>query len=548
MTRICAKSIPGNEKGEAADRPDAIREPASTPDRPSRNRFGRAVGRSSIAALISVAIVAGCGPDHHDTGAAKTVVIVSIDTTRRDHLSVYGYPRPTTPSLETLADDSVVFDQAIAVHTNTAPAHATILTGLYPPQHGSINNGVLINDDVTTLGEVLSARGFATAAFVSGKTLKAEFSGLDRGFSVYDDRFDGWERRAEATLTPAGSWLRAQDNDRSVFLFFHLFDPHFLYSPPDPYDSIGLDGRIAPPEPLPVGKLRESTRRDSVFWRRNADEWVRRYDGEIAYADRAVGGILDVLRETGRYERATVVVVSDHGETLTERPRVFDHGCRVTEEQIDIPLIVKFPGSALAGTVVHEQVSQIDIAPTILRQLDLPALDASAGIDLRALAQHPNDDPRPLFVMARREPRRLTDLGFEVPDQRRWDGPESMLAAVRLPPYKLVDYAFLLESDLRRLRNLADDPAERSLVEDTAVTARLGKLLDEWWQHNWSNASPSGTGLSRKSTEMLEALGYMESPGGTSARAEPDDDSPEVFSNGFEDGSGSAWSRNGAAD
>lgn len=492
--------------------------------------------------ILALAAVAGCSPGGTPAAHPETVVVVSIDTTRRDHLSVYGYPRPTSPFLEVLAEDAVVFDQAVAVHTNTAPAHASILTGLYPPQHGSINNAVPIFPEVPTLAEALTAVGFDTAAFVSGKTLKAGECGLDRGFRRYDDRFRGWERRAEATLSRARRWLEGRDRNRSIFLFFHLFDPHFLYSPPTPFNGFGLAAGETARAPTSAERLRASARRDTASWRADIAEWTRRYDGEIAYADWVVGQLIATLQQLDRYAAAIIVVVSDHGETLGERPRVLDHGGRVTEEQLLVPLIVKLPDGDLAGARINTQVSQIDIAPTILQTLGLPPLPATPGIDLREIAQNLDATERPLFAMARREPGRLTDLGFPVPDQRGWNAPESMLVAVRLPPYKLVDYGFGSGTRLRRLRDLEHDPGESSFTEAPETEQRYGRLLDDWWRRHYSADARPGTPLSEESVEMLEALGYLDPAGGKPAA---------IFRDGFDDGDVGTWtgvkgsSRNG---
>lgn len=485
------------------------------------------------AALLLLALVGGaCSPAGDNVVEPETVVVISIDTTRRDHLSVYGYPLRTSPYLEVLAADAITFDAAVAVHTNTAPSHASILTGLYPPQHGSINNAVPILDGVPTLAEVLSDRGYDTAAFVSGKTLKAEHCGLDRGFSRYDDRFDGWERRAESTLNLARRWLDDRHPDRSLFLFFHLFDPHFLYSPPHRFAGFGLVGGSEPHEPTPADALRATTRRDTAEWTRDIDEWTRRYDAEIAYADWAVGQLLATLLELGRYTGATIVVVSDHGETLGERPQVFDHGGRVTEEQILVPLIVKLPDNELAGVRVPQQVSQIDIAPTILRTLGVHGLPGSPGVDLRDLPRGGTGQRRPLFTMARREPTRLGDLGFRVPPQGRWNGPESMIVAVRQPPFKLVDYGFRSGDGLRRLRDLEQDPAEVAFADDPGVASRYGELLDRWWSRSRAGELDPAFELDDQTTEMLEALGYVDSA--------PDESA--IFDDGFETGGASGWS------
>ncbi|MEE8522677.1 MAG: sulfatase-like hydrolase/transferase, partial [Thermoanaerobaculia bacterium] len=155
------------------------------------------------------------------------LVLISIDTLRRDHLSAYGYARDTSPHLRRLAAEGVVFETALAAHTNTGPSHASMLTGLYPQSHGVTRNREPIRPELETLAHRLRRRGYRTAAFVSGWTLSDEATGLGSGFEVYDDDVGRRERRAPETWRAARRWLGERYEEEPWFLFFHLFDPHY---------------------------------------------------------------------------------------------------------------------------------------------------------------------------------------------------------------------------------------------------------------------------------------------------------------------------------
>ena len=195
-------------------------------------------GRIAFAAGLALAIlfIPGCGERR------QHVVLISVDTLRLDHLTPYGYDRNTSPNIDSLARKGVLFEDTFAAHSNTAPSHASILTGLHPPSHGIVRNRYKLNAKIRTLAQILKEQGFANAAFVSGYTLRKEHTSLDRGFAVYDDRVT-FKVPANKTFERAAEWLEAQAQmEQPVFLFFHLFDPHFPYDAPDPFTGRFLLG------------------------------------------------------------------------------------------------------------------------------------------------------------------------------------------------------------------------------------------------------------------------------------------------------------------
>jgi hypothetical protein len=159
---------------------------------------------------------------------------------------------------------------------------------------------------------------------------------------------------------------------------------------------------------------------------------------------------------------------------------------------------------------VGHQVSHLDIIPTILAGLDVPLPHGRNGLDLMQVAAGGESEDRPVLSMARRNPERLTDLDLDVPPPKAWDDYESFIASVRLPPYKLVDYGFLVAEDRRVLRHLVEDPGETQVMTDPGLTATLGRLIDQWWEENWIEDSTQREALSQEDQDMLRALGYID--------------------------------------
>lgn len=316
----------------------------------------------------------GCAPDP----PPPNVIIVSLDTTRADHLSVYGYPRDTAPSLERLAMEGAVFDQAYSTTSTTGPTHASLFTGLLPPHHRIVRNGLELDERFDTLADLAERAGYITAGIVSSFVLHSKF-GYGQGFGSWNDDFSangssmrrrnweghqvttaGFDRRADITTALAVDWLRtAWGGPKPFMLFVHYFDPHDPYDPPAQYRGMFLD------VPVP----------------RRSDE-IDRYDQEIAFTDRELSRLLRLVREDPRLSANTIIVVTgDHGEGLGEhsQPR---HGINIYEEAVRVPLMMWWPGRVPAGRRIAGPVSTVDLLPTLAGWMGIEPVEGLPGMDL----------------------------------------------------------------------------------------------------------------------------------------------------------------------
>lgn len=295
------------------------------------------------------------------------VILITVDTLRADHLGLYGYGRPTSPNLDAFARDAIVFENAITPRSKTTPAVASMLTGLLPHRHGVRTLYQPLERGPATLAEILSDAGYETAAFVSNFVLRKEFSGLDRGFDLYDDRLPTreprrpiYERVARDTCEAVRRWLPGGRGDR-FFLWLHLMDPHGPYRPPERFFEATRD------DPVPEEAIPDYQRLGTL----NREEYVAAYDGEIRCADRELGALLDALRTSGILDRSLVVFTADHGESLGEHGEHFEHGANAYEPCARIPLVIRPPGGVPGGLRVRDPASLVDLAPTVLAAIGL---------------------------------------------------------------------------------------------------------------------------------------------------------------------------------
>jgi len=317
--------------------------------------------RAPVLASLAAAVVAtACGRGASSPPplpAGTPLVVVSIDTLRADHLPAWGYSAVATPAIDALVRDGVTFRDAWSHVPLTLPAHVSLFTGQLPNAHGVRDNlGYAMPATAASLPALLQDAGYATGAAVSSYVLRRE-TGIDRGFDAYDDRLPpaggvqsiaSVQRPATETVAAALEWLRGHAV-RPFFLFVHLYEPHEPYTPPEPYRS----------------------------------RFALAYDGEIAAADAAVGTLIAELKRLGAYDRALVLLLSDHGEGLGDHGEE-GHGILLYREALHVPLVVKLPEGRRAGERIDARAALVDVLPTLCALLRLPAPAGLPGQPLLA--------------------------------------------------------------------------------------------------------------------------------------------------------------------
>jgi arylsulfatase A-like enzyme/Tfp pilus assembly protein PilF len=400
---------------------------------------------------------------------AINVILISVDTLRPDHLGCYGYGDVSTPHIDNLAEEGVLFEDALTSVPLTLPSHASILTGLYPISHGIRDNGTFIlRDQFTTLAEILKGHGFATGAFIGSFVLDARY-GLDQGFDAYDDdmetdvqvsAFSHPERPAAPVTASTLDWL--EEATEPFFAFVHYYDPHTPYEPPAPYDTIYAG---------------------------------RPYDGEIGYADSEIGRLMDFLEDRNLTERTVVVLVSDHGEGLGEHDETA-HGILMYDTTMRVAFIVRIPERHdLAGAVdaprrVPDTVELVDVLPTVVEVL---GIEINQRLDGRSVL--------PLIEGRRLEPK-VCYLETMYPYfSYRW----SPLRGVRFNKWKYIlapePELYNMAADPNELENLAGSYPARA-DELKANLLSLASLEQD-------SPPPTEVKLSAEEARKLQALGYV---------------------------------------
>jgi choline-sulfatase len=393
------------------------------------------------------------------------VFLITIDTLRADHVHCYGYDRIRTPALDLLAKQGIRFTQAFTPSPITNSSHTSILTGLLPSSHGVSDFGVPLSATHPTLAESLTKRGYRTAAFIGAVILdsKSLAPGLNRGFEFYDNfpehtktnsRWGRLERRGMEVERRAESWLNAHPAGPH-FVWVHFYDPHDPYEPPPPYADIYKD---------------------------------RLYDGEIAYADSALGHFLAYLKKQGWYDGALIVVVGDHGEGLGEH-REDTHGIFLYDSTTHVPLLVKLPNNREAGKEVEAQVRTTDILPTILDLLGLPIPEKLDGASLKPFLAGTELTSRTVFGQT------------DYPLRFGW----APLRSVRNEGFKLI------EAPKPELYDLRSDPGElrNEYVPWNTDVQKLRKTLAELNLPSPASGNPSPSAISAGTIDELHALGYL---------------------------------------
>ena len=466
-----------------------------------------------MAALLAVAAAGGCAAPELEL-PVETVVLVSIDSLRADHLGAYGYEPPTSPTIDALARDGVVFERAYSTTSWTLPSHASLLTGLDNVAHGVVDAGTRLPEAIETLAESLSQTGIRTTGFFSGPYLHPTF-GMGQGFDTYRDCTSLAAEIAERRLSPRdhivshqdvtnptlleaiGDWLEEAPGGRH-FVFIHMWDVHYDYVPPERYVELfdpdyggSLDGRNF----VFNDRIRPDMRP------RELEHLIALYDGEIRYTDDTLGTLLGLFEEAGLLERAAVIVTADHGEEFFEHGKK-GHRNNLFEESVRIPLVLQLPGFSPPRARVDEVVSLVDVYPTVC--------------ELFAVACDPRRPGRSLLGFLRGEaaPGRGDALTELTRDSRK----TRLLSLVRRddkvvlrPRRATADYY----PDVARERD-GESGAEQELAErDPDARSILGQLHRRVEEARALGAELAGgareaPAVDPRMQQQLESLGYAE--------------------------------------
>ena len=417
--------------------------------------------------LLLVAIVAGIiwfSFNSSSSEEIRNVLLISIDTCRADHLSCYGYQRKTTPNIDAIAEQGILFENTVSPVPLTLPAHSSMLTGTIPPYHGVHDNlDYRLGQSNLTLAEILKDNGFATGAIVSSFVLNSQF-GIDQGFDYYNDQFEEEvealieERRGQEASRFACNWL-AENKDKPFFLFLHYYDPHTKYAPPEPFKSIY------------AGNL---------------------YAGEIAYTDDCISQVIRRLKELDLYDSTLLIIVGDHGESLGERGEK-EHGYFIYDCTIKVPLILRYP-KCPKGKRVTNVAGLTDIVPTVLSALGLPVPPKVTGRDLiKYSADNPSaSEARYVYCES------LLPTRFQC----------NSLLSVVTDGWKYIQTTrpelYDLQNDPGEMDNLAGKQPHRArLMQD-----HLSRILEA---NVRGGTSDSELTLDEESRSRLESLGYISS-------------------------------------
>ena len=449
----------------------------------------------------------------------KNVLIVTIDTLRRDHVSAYGEPEAVpTPHFDAFAEQGVLFTDAVTPLPETGPSHASLFTSLHPSTHGVISNGHPLHRGFTTIAERLADEGYATAAFVSSFAVDSR-TGLDQGFQIYDDDFMPTvhgiseirlvgllqrvimrfgdplrfpfllERGADTTNGRAIPWLQAQ-GERPFFCWVHYFEPHA------PYERHPETAASTPALPDIDHRWILAHEQGFEYTPEVVEQLRSLYGHEVRWVDQRLGELLSALDAAGYAEDTLVIVTADHGEMLGEHDYHFNHHS-IFDEAVRIPLAIRAPGLRAGTQLVDAQVRVMDIPPTVLDYLRLDPMEPTEGRELLGYAEKVRHASLPTTLVGRKTGSldRGSLLGFRTGRPHEQEG-------------RPLKYIWDLDAQQELLFDLVGDPDELSDIasEHPDLVTQARRVV-----------TPDAERLKLEPVEMdpstregLRALGYMD--------------------------------------
>jgi arylsulfatase A-like enzyme/Tfp pilus assembly protein PilF len=431
--------------------------------------------RRRIVRLAALVLLAAACNRQGAVDPKAPIILISIDTLRSDHLPAYGYSKVDTPALDSLRKDSILFERAYSHTPLTLVSHASVFTGQLPADHGIRDNlGYELNKTSTSFVDLLKAKGYATGGAVSAVVLRGE-TGIKRGFDFWNDDIDldatalsigRSQRPGDATREIAEKWI-GEHKAQPFFFFLHLYEPHTPYDAPEPFKS----------------------------------KYALPYDADIANADAVVGRFLDYLRAEGIYDKATIILMSDHGEGLGQHGEE-EHGIFLYREDIQVPLFLKLPKEAQKGSSVAAPVQLIDIYPTIAQALGNNA-EKREGRSLLDVANGKIKDERTIYSET-----------YYPRIHFGWNDVHSLVAGAN----------HYIQAPKPELYDIVADPAESKnvLLDNRRAYVALRERIQPYIH---SAAAPAAVDDEQK--QQLTALGYL----GSTIASKPDEVLPDAKDN-----------------
>lgn len=441
---------------------------------------------------------------HFDLKDAPSVLLVTFDTTRADHLSCYGYFRRTSPTIDNLAAHGVLFENAYTAIPLTGPSHISMMTSLYPQQHGAAINGMHMSTSPrpVLMAQIFHHLGYRTAAFISAWPLKKGITGLGRGFNVYNENFSyhykmvNAARRGNEVGDASRRWLEKHGRSK-FFLWVHYFDPH------QPYDLHPEFANLPQQKNAKIFPVSAAVDADRAAK-------IRAYDSEIAFDDNDLAKTLKLLDDLGVRDNTLIVFVADHGESLGENG-MWGHGDHIDQPTVHVPMIYSYPREIQQGERISTNVSTVDILPTILSYVGLQfKFPGESGYSLNPVIANggKNATGQPTFFLTYAEPTLLPPQWMSM----FWSWAETK----RAPSFR-----GFVEGDLKVITSGDNDALkvyrlgdafskEKQMASSDVGIANLSGYredLDNWFKETNRGLSPQGR-LSKQDLEMLNSLGY----------------------------------------
>jgi len=453
------------------------------------------------------------------------IILIVIDAARADHFSCYGYPKKTTPNIDRIAEESVLYENAISPAGWTLPAHTSMFTGTCVSKHGLHNENHIFDDKLPTLPEVLKREGYQTAGFCRNDWI-SDATGLTRGFSEFHNilygkfkhklrrfvnyfKIKGKDSWGYEINRKAKQWLSKNHSKAPFFMFVHYDELHLPYLIPSPYNNKFLPAGII------YKDARNINQNPKAYYAGVAEMGQKEfeiskalYDCALAYQDNLIKELYDFLKKIKKLDNTILMITSDHGESLGDHNH-FDHYYVLYDTLLKVPLIVRYPKLFTPGLREKSMVQTLDFLPTLKEILDLadPELDVMQGISLPPVV---SSKPARAFTISERY-QDLKELkksysGLDLSHLIRFERDRKI--AIRTEKYKLIESSNY-ESELY---NLIDDKnEEHNIINDNKkVAEELQQKIDEW-RKSFTPAEIAGSeaDFDEPARKRLESLGYL---------------------------------------